>query len=138
MAEKTPEYVADVNRRVRDFESRYDEHMAEHNAGAKKLERLKTARTTLKTKQESLEDLKSDLRNVKNRLLGGAFKGSLRTTYDDAFEALEDAFKADINSFSSNLWQLDTEIFNLELQQSALGDVIASISATIQSLWDLL
>jgi hypothetical protein len=66
------------------------------------------------------------------------FKGSLRDNFFEKADALIDTFKTDKNTFAQNLAQVDAEVLSLEIKQSALGDVMASISSTISSLWDML
>jgi chromosome segregation ATPase len=134
----TPEFIADVQARIRSFENSYEEHMATHHAQQADLERLREAHTKLQSHLEEMDTLKTNLTSAQTLLTSSQFKGTRRNKFDDKLKAVEKSLKADQKNLENDKADVAAKIQGLELELSVVGDTMASIQATIQSLWNVL
>jgi hypothetical protein len=112
--------------------------MAEHRANAQKLERLKAAKKSLQRELEAFDKYKKEFTSLGTSLTKSQFKGTRRGKFDTKLQAITTTIDTDQNKHNDNLDAMERKIFMLEVDQSALGDVIASISATISGLLAML
>lgn len=125
---------ADINERVDRFRASYDSKMASHRANAQKLERLKAAKRSLQGELNHFDSYKKEFTNLGTSLTTSQFKGARRKKFDEKLKEIVTALDADKEKHNERLNAMNSKITLLEMDQSIIGDAIASISASISGL----
>lgn len=129
---------ADIHARVERFKASYDSKMASHRANAQKLERLKSAKRSLQSELMNFDSYKKEFTNLGRSLTKSQFKGTRRDKFDTKLEEITTALDADKEKHNEKLHAMNNKIILLEMDQSIIGDAIASISASISGLRSML
>ncbi|HDR3890012.1 TPA: DUF5082 family protein [Bacillus cereus] len=129
---------ADIHARVDRFKASYDSKMASHRANAQKLERLKAAKRSLQSELINFDSYKKEFTNLGRSLTTSQFKGTRRDKFDTKLEEITTALDADKEKHNEKLNAMNSKIILLEMDQSIIGDAIASISASISGLRSML
>ncbi|PFD31814.1 DUF5082 domain-containing protein [Bacillus cereus] len=125
---------ADIHARVDRFKASYDSKMASHRANAQKLERLKAAKRSLQGELHHFDSYKKEFNNLGTSLTTSQFKGARRKKFDEKLKEIVTALDADKGKHNERLNAMNSKITLLEMDQSIIGDAIASISASISGL----
>ncbi|MGG2017836.1 DUF5082 domain-containing protein [Bacillus sp. S10(2024)] len=126
--------IADIHASVDRFKATYDSKMASHRANAQKLERLKAAKRSLQGELHHFDSYKKEFTNLSTSLTTSQFKGARRNKFDTKLNEIKEALDADKEKHNENLNAMNRKITLLEMDQSIIGDAIASISASISGL----
>ncbi|WP_459500841.1 DUF5082 domain-containing protein [Bacillus sp. C1] len=130
--------IADIHARVDRFKASYDSKMASHRANAQKLERLKAAKKSLQGELHHFDSYKKEFTNLSKSLTTSQFKGTRREKFDTQLQEIMTALDADKEKHNEKLNAMNSKIALLEMDQSIIGDAIASISASISGLHAML
>ncbi|EJV57191.1 MULTISPECIES: DUF5082 family protein [Bacillus cereus group] len=125
---------ADIHASVDRFKASYDSKMASHRANAQKLERLKAAKRSLQGELHHFDSYKKEFTNLGTSLTTSQFKGARRKKFDEKLKEIVTALDADKEKHNEKLNTMNNKIILLEMDQSIIGDAIASISASISGL----
>ncbi|EOP55806.1 MULTISPECIES: DUF5082 family protein [Bacillus] len=126
--------IADINASVDRFKATYDSKMASHRANAQKLERLKAAKRSLQGELHHFDSYKKEFTHLSTSLTTSQFQGARRKKFDTKLNEIKAALDADKEEHNERLNAMNRKITLLEMDQSIIGDAIASISASISGL----
>ena len=93
------------------------------------MDRLKSARSSLKTTISSYKDVKTNLKSTfQDNLDTSNFKGTIKTGFDNNITTIISDTTSDIQTHSSNLATLGQEITNRQMSLDLLGSQITSLN----------
>lgn len=111
------------------FQQRASELQSTYNANQEELERLKTAKSSLKTAISSYKDVKKSIKSTLSDSIDDSnFKGSIRTKFDGHVTTILSDIASDISTHKSNLETLSNEIKSRQASQNSLSGLIGAFN----------
>lgn len=111
------------------FQQRASELQSTYNANQEELERLKTAKSSLKTAITSYKDVKKSIKSTLSDSIDDSnFKGSIRTKFDGHVTTILSDIASDISTHKSNLETLSNEIKSRQASQNSLSGLIGAFN----------
>lgn len=118
------------------YKFKAQEYEAEKAANSAKIERLKTAKTSLKAALEEYETFKKNVGKLESKIDSSNFKGDIRDDFKKKIEAAEKSVNSDINAHEKNLSAISGKISELEGRNGNLVGWIANAWDSFTSFLD--
>lgn len=111
------------------FQQRANELQSTYNSKQEEIERLKAAKSSLKTAITSYKEVKKSINStLVDNMDNANFKGSIRTTFDGHATTIVSDITSDISTHKANVDTLTNEIQKRQASQNSLSGLISAFN----------